>query len=109
MNDPMTLSASEAFEMATKHGAEAMRLNTGEIKEGKLADLLLLDLIQPNFTPNHNLISNIVYSANGFCVDTTICDGKILMLARKVKDEEIIMQKAICVAEDLIKRSENEG
>ncbi len=109
MNDPVTLSASEAFEMATKHGAEAMRLNTGEIKEGKLADLLLLDLIQPNFTPNHNLIANIVYAANGFCVDTTICDGKILMQARKVKDEEVIMQKAICVAEDLIKRSENEG
>ncbi len=39
--------------------------------------------------------SNIIYSANGYNVDTTICDGKILMENRKLitLDEEKIYKK----------------
>ena len=77
---------------------------SGEIKEGKLADLLLIDLKKINLNPNHNLISNLVYSGNGNCVSETICDGKILMQNRKVKDEEEIIQKANEIAFDLIRK-----
>lgn len=105
-NDPTVMPAQECFDMATKYGAAALRLNAGEIKEGALADIILIDLQNPNFVPNHNLIANIVYSANGSCVDTTICDGKILMMDREVKDEDKIYQKASEVAWDLIKRSQ---
>jgi len=80
-------------------------LNAGEIKEGKLADLILLNLHALSFIPNHNLISNIVYAANGSCVDTTICDGKVLMKEGKVEGERFIMDKAIEVARELIKRA----
>lgn len=104
-DDPTIMPASEAFEMATKNGAMALRLNAGEIKEGMWADLLLLDLQKPSFTPNHNITANIVYSANGSCVDTTICDGKILMDGGKVEGENDIMAKADEVAVELIKRS----
>jgi 5-methylthioadenosine/S-adenosylhomocysteine deaminase len=104
-NDPTVMSANEVFDMATKYGAVAIRLNAGEIKEGKLADIILLNLRAPSFIPNHNLTSNIVYAANGSCVDTTICDGKVLMEAGKVEGEEVVMDKANDAAEDLIKRS----
>jgi 5-methylthioadenosine/S-adenosylhomocysteine deaminase len=104
-NDPTVMPAHETFEMATKNGALSMRLNAGEIRTGALADILLLDLKKPCFTPNHNLTANIVYSANGSCVDTTICDGKILMQEGEVEDEEGIMAKANDVAADLIRRS----
>ena len=104
-NDPTAMSAYETFDMATKNGAKALRLSAGEIKEGMLADILLLNLKSPSFTPNHNLIANIVYAAKGSCVDTTICDGKILMNEGKVKDEENIMNKASEVAFDLVSRS----
>jgi 5-methylthioadenosine/S-adenosylhomocysteine deaminase len=105
-NDPTVMPASESFDMATKYGAAALRLNAGEIKEGALADLLLIDLRNPYFVPNYNLIANIVYSANGSCVDTTICDGEILMRNGEVKDEDNILRKASEVAADLIKRSQ---
>jgi 5-methylthioadenosine/S-adenosylhomocysteine deaminase len=96
--DPTSMPAEEAFGLATGNAARMFRLNAGEIAEGKLADVVLLDLKTVNLVPNHNLISNIVYSANGSCVDTVICDGKILMEGRKVKGEEEIKAKAQEVA-----------
>jgi 5-methylthioadenosine/S-adenosylhomocysteine deaminase len=104
-DDPTIMPATESFEMATKSGARALGINTGEIMEGLLADILLLDLKKPCFTPNHNLTANIVYSANGSCVDTTICDGRILMEGGVVEGEEAIMEKAGTVAADLVARN----
>lgn len=103
-NDPTALSAEEVFRMATSNGAKAFNVNAGEIKEGKLADLLLINLKTPEMVPCHNLISNLVYSANGSVVNTTICDGKILMRDRKVEGEEEILDKAAEVAKDLAAR-----
>ena len=103
-NDPTAMPAKEAFELATVNGAKAFNLNCGEIKEGKLADLLLVNLKNINLNPRHNLISNLVYAAHGDCVDTTICDGKILMENGKVNGEEEVIEKANEVAMDLIER-----
>ncbi len=97
-NDPTAMPAQEAWEAATINGARALGLNSGRIEEGMLADIMLVNLRIPALTPNHNLISNLVYSANGSCVDTVICNGRILMHGRKVKDEDRIMEKANEVA-----------
>jgi 5-methylthioadenosine/S-adenosylhomocysteine deaminase len=67
------------------------------------ADLLLIDLKNLQLNPQHNLISNLVYSANGNCIDTTICDGKILMQNRKIKGEEEIIEKVNEIVRSLIK------
>ena len=103
--DPTVMPAQEAFEMATKNGAEAFGLNAGEIAVGKLADIVLIDLRHPSLVPNHNLISNLVFSANGSVVDTTICDGKILMRHKQVAGEDEIIENAGRVARDLVIRS----
>ena len=102
--DPTALSAAEAFALATIKAAEIFGIDSGKIEEGKLADLLLLDLNRPEMTPDYNTISNIVYSANGCCVDTTICDGKILMQNGYVEGEEEIIKKVGEVASDLVNR-----
>ena len=102
--DPTMAPAKEVFEIATKNGAKALKINVGEIKEGKLADLILVDLNQIYFTPGHNLISDIVYSATGNCVSDVICNGKILMRERKIEGEEEIIEKATQRAKELIKR-----
>jgi 5-methylthioadenosine/S-adenosylhomocysteine deaminase len=102
--DPTSLPAHEAFELATTHGAHVFRLNSGVIAAGKLADIVLLDLKNVQIVPNHNLISNIVYSANGSCVDTVVCDGAILMEGRRVEGEEEITAKAQEVAHELVSR-----
>ena len=105
-DDPTVMPAHETFGMATVGGARALGINAGDIKEGLLADILLLDLKKPCFTPNHNLTANIVYSANGSCVDTTICDGQILMEGGVMEGEEAIMEKAGSVAGDLVYRGQ---
>jgi len=101
--DPTMAPAKEVFEIATKNGAKALKINVGEIKEGKLADLILVDLNQIYFTPGHNLISDIVYSATGNCVSDVICNGKILMRDKKVEGEEKIKKEATKRAKNLTK------
>jgi len=103
-NTPTIMHAKEAYDLATLNGAKTFRLNTGIIKENKIADLLLIDLKRPEFTPNTNLISNLVYSANGSCIDTTICDGKILMQNRVVEGEEEIIEAAKKTLSNLMER-----
>ncbi len=102
--DPTSMPAEEAFALATRNAAKMFRLNSGVIEAGRLADVVLLDLKKVELVPNHNLTSNIVYSANGSCVDTVICDGKILMAGRKVEGEEEIKDKASEVAYELVKQ-----
>ncbi|MDI6602896.1 MAG: amidohydrolase family protein [Patescibacteria group bacterium] len=75
--------AEEVLNWTTINGAKPLRLNSGKIKEGKLADLILIDLDQHWFVPGHNFISDLVYSAPGNCVSDAICNGKILMRDRK--------------------------
>ncbi|MCW3132965.1 MAG: amidohydrolase [Methanophagales archaeon] len=103
--DTTSLPAEEAFVLATRNAAKMFRLNSGIIAEGKLADVVLLDLKHVELVPNHNLTSNIVYSANGSCVDTVICDGRILMEGRKIEGEEEIKEKAKEVAYELVSRN----
>jgi 5-methylthioadenosine/S-adenosylhomocysteine deaminase len=101
--DPTILPAADVIKIATINGAKALRVNTGEIKEQKLADLILIDLNKVYFKPGHSFISDIVYAASGDCVSDVICNGKILMLERKIKGEEKIKKEATKRAKELIK------
>ena len=101
--DPTIAPAPEIFEAATKNGAKALKINAGEIKVGKLADLILIDLNQIYFQPDHNFISDIVYSASGNCVSDVICNGKIIMRERKIKGEEKIKKEATKRAKELVR------
>ena len=97
--DPKVLSSDEAIEMATIKGAEALGLDSeiGSIEVGKKADIILIDTNAANMVPDSSsLSSNVIYSANGSNVDTTICNGKILMENKKltVLDEQEIYEKA---------------
>ena len=99
--DPRAFSAKEVYLAATRVGYEIFGLNGGVISEGKLADCILVDLKDIHMIPCYNLISNVVYSANGSCVNTTICNGKILMKDRKVPREEEIIEEAREVMEKI--------
>jgi 5-methylthioadenosine/S-adenosylhomocysteine deaminase len=101
----VVLPAHEAFEMLTSQGAQAFNLNCGLIAEGKWADIALVDLNHPQLVPHFNTESDLIYSANGSCIDTLICDGKILMQGRKVEGEEEIIARAREVAFDLVRRA----
>ena len=103
--DPTALPAEETIKVATENGAKALNINSGKIEVGKLADIFLVNINTPAFTPfNNNTASNLVYAANGNNVDTVICDGKVIMENRKVCGEEEILQKANELVEKLIKQ-----
>lgn len=106
--DPVAIPAKDAINMATRNGMEILGWNdSGVIREGYKADLILVDVNKPHFYPRHNLLSHLVYSAGAFDVDTVIVDGRILMENRELKtlDEEKIMFEAEKRAFDLIKKN----
>ena len=78
-NDAASLDAVRVLRMATTHGAKAMRLNKADIlAKGKLADIILLDMHQPNMQPENNIVKNIVYSGSKSNVRMTMVGGKVL-------------------------------
>lgn len=97
--DPKVLTSDEAVAMGTINGARALGLDDeiGTVEVGKKADLILIDTNCANMVPDSsNLSSNIIYAANGSNVDTTICNGQILMENKELTtlDEQEIYQKA---------------
>ena len=103
-NDPTIWNAHDTFTIATEVNETLTGFKAGKIEVGYLADICLVDLKLPEMTPNFNLISNLVYAANGNVVDTVICDGKVLMEGRHVPGEELIIEQASKVAFDLVNR-----
>jgi 5-methylthioadenosine/S-adenosylhomocysteine deaminase len=106
--DPTVIPAGSALEMATLGGATALRLGRelGSIEVGKKADLVLVDLKKPHLFPLHNLVSHLVYSAVGSDVETTIVDGRPLMIERRVLtlDEDKVLRLAQRSAEGLLSK-----
>lgn len=79
--DAASLDAMEVLRMATVNGAHAMRMpDTDVLAPGKLADIILIDLNQPNMQPLHNIPKNIVYSGSKTNVKMTMIDGRVLYL-----------------------------
>jgi len=93
-DDARAAAAGDVFAMATAGGARALHLDAGSIEVGKLADLVLLDLRRPEMTPTHDLVSNVVYAATSGCVDTVVCDGRVVMEGRRVPGEDEVLEKA---------------
>lgn len=77
--DAAALDAERVLRMATVHGAKAMRLFKADVlARGKLADIILIDLKQPNMKPSHNIVKNLVYSGSHSNVIMTMINGRIL-------------------------------
>lgn len=104
LSDPAALPAREAFGYVTDASQSIISMQIGKIKEGYLADLCLVDLRMPEMMPNHNFVSNLVFSANGSAVDTVICDGRILMRNRIIPGEDEILDKIPEVVKDWLSR-----
>jgi 5-methylthioadenosine/S-adenosylhomocysteine deaminase len=96
--DPTVLDAKTALLMATRWGAEVLGLGDliGSIEQGKIADLVIIDLNKPHLTPLYNIYSHIVYSAMASDVDAVMVNGKMVVSGRKLltADEAEILHKA---------------
>ena len=78
-NDASAMPADRVLEMATVGGARAMGLSDCDtLAPGKCADLVMLDLHQPNMQPLNNIAKNVVYSGSKQNVKLTMVNGRIL-------------------------------
>lgn len=104
--DPGIISAKDIFKMATENGAKAARIDSGTIKEEKLADLIILDLNKAHSAPVIDVIQNIVYCAKDSNVETSIINGKIVMENGRILtiDEESITREGIKKGEEILKK-----
>lgn len=78
-DDPEAVPAMEVLRMAAVEGAHAMGLpECDSIAVGKKADMILIDLQQPNMQPIQNVEKNLVYSGSKQNVKMTMIGGKVL-------------------------------
>ena len=105
--DVRTLSAYDALSMATIRAAQCLNMDNhiGSLEGGKKADVILVDMKTPWCNPirKQNIISNLVYNANGGDVIHVIVDGKIVVEngVLKTLDQYEVMSKAQEVAEKI--------
>ena len=105
-SDPTVLPARQVLVMATVNGARAMGTNSGMLKVGCMADVIIVDMGKPHLTPIYDIPSHLVYSASGGDVRTTIVNGKVLMDDYKVlsMDEGQIIDEANEASANLMSR-----
>jgi len=92
------LSAKTILEMATSGGARVLGLEEelGAIEPGRLADLTLLDLSTPAFTPLNDPAQHLVYCETGSSVRTVIVNGRVVVEDGRVLtvDEGAVLAEA---------------
>ena len=93
-NDPSAMPIAEIMSMATANAGKALGLEIGEIREGALADLLIVDTENYNFLSPGTFEANLIYSAHSDCIDSVICNGEFIMRSRVVPGEKEILAEA---------------
>lgn len=94
--DASAIKPESVIEMACVNGAKALGIDSDCIKEGKNADLIIIDLKKPNMQPINSIVKNIVYSGSAANVSLTMVRGKILYEKGKYNigiEPEIIYKK----------------
>jgi 5-methylthioadenosine/S-adenosylhomocysteine deaminase len=99
--DASLMPTDTVLRMATVNAGKALHQNTGILRPGMKADIILINLSSQHFVPlmtgkDSNLKAHLVYSAHGEDVHTTIIDGKIVMQNRMLTnvDEKEVIEKA---------------
>ena len=107
-SDPAVLNAKEILNMVMINGATCVGHSDGDvIDEGKLADIVMIDVHKPNMQPLNTFVNNLVYSASKTNVKLTMVDGKILYEDGKYfinEDENYIYKKCNELLKNLLNR-----
>lgn len=74
-------SSMELVRMLTIEGAQALGMGDeiGSIEPGKRADIILLDIDKPKFTPLTNIPAHVVNNATPADVETVLVDGDVVL------------------------------
>ncbi|MBQ2895799.1 MAG: amidohydrolase family protein [Oscillospiraceae bacterium] len=111
--DPSVFPAWQMLRLCTIEAARALGMEEeiGSLRTGKKADVILIDLDQPSLAPVitypfRNIAANLVYSARGSEVRTSIIDGRLVMEDGVVLtvDEKAVVREANEAARELAER-----
>lgn len=92
--DPSALPLPELLDMATINGAKALKIASGRLEEGAIADISIIDTDNSFFLSPGPFLANLVYSAHSDCIDSVICNGRFVMRHREIKGEREIYAEA---------------
>jgi 5-methylthioadenosine/S-adenosylhomocysteine deaminase len=96
--DATLIPAETAVEMATLNGAKGLLWDgeIGSLEVGKKADLIQYDIHRPEWVPRHDMVRNLVYSADGGSIKNVIIDGHLLVRNRRATrvDEAKLLDEA---------------
>ena len=102
--DAAAVPAEAVLKMAAADGARAMGLHDCDcLAPGKKADLIMIDMKQPNMQPEHNIVKNLVYSGSKLNVKMTMVGGKVLYKDGKF-DIGIDPEEVYAKANEMVRR-----
>jgi cytosine/adenosine deaminase-related metal-dependent hydrolase len=111
--DYSLLPHEKMLELTTIDAAKVVGLDhlIGSLEEGKRADIITVNLLNPRLTPNFNLIHSVVMSASGCDVDNVMVDGEFLLREGRVLsvDERQILREAQREAGETVERANLNG
>lgn len=89
--NPLAVPAYEILKMTTVNAAAALGYegSLGVIREGALADVIVIDLLKPHIYPLHDIIANVVYCVKASDVETVIVNGEIVVENRRIAGVDI--------------------
>ena len=104
LNDAENFNTLEIWK-ALMNGHNALNFNTGKIKEGYDADLLIWDLNMTNTFPVYNPLTSIIYSSGSENIKYTMVQGEFLKYDGKLKsDVMMIVEKVNEIKKEIIER-----
>jgi 5-methylthioadenosine/S-adenosylhomocysteine deaminase len=105
--DPTATPAEVVIEMATREGARYLGIDAGVLEEGRLADVVVVDLERPHLRPMHRVVAALAYAARGSDVIMTVVGGRVVYEEGRavLVDEGEVMEEAQARADELAERA----
>lgn len=101
--DSEFMTPRQIYKIATRNGAKAQgRIDCGSLKVGNKADIIVFDLDKPHLQPVHDLLANIVFSAQSEDICFSMIDGNIVYQNGEIKNLDI--ERIIFEANKISKR-----
>ena len=82
--DGTALSAETAFALGTSSAAAMLRLETGAVAPGRLADLVAIDLDHLSLQPRHDLLKSVVYAMSPAAITDVWVHGRRVVEAGRL-------------------------
>jgi 5-methylthioadenosine/S-adenosylhomocysteine deaminase len=82
--DGAALSAETAFDLGTRSAGALVRLETGVVAPGQLADLVAIDLAHLSLQPRNDLLRSVVYAMSSEAVTDVWVHGRRVVEGRRL-------------------------